>query len=525
MSKNIEFMEDGITWRAAEMHEQKVRETVLSLAEGRLSREEYTVIKENPVRTVVSAGGVVVKIYRIKKLIDRLRYIVVPSKARTEWKMATELSDAGVPSVEPVAFGEKRKGLFLKEAYFASVDLGDVEPLKTKVKNSAPPDRLCLAEKTAGLARALHSAGSYHRDLHCGNVVVSTKGEMYVVDLHRMSRGVGLAAIVRNLATLFGPAASPFNEEEARRGVECYCRLSGIDNPENIFARSSALAQDISEKHLASRTLRCMAESSRYTIDHIGPARVYHRRSLNMDDIARILKAHEAGKKEGAAVHDSRRSVATRIECKWMDDSPVLFVKEEKERGGLSFLSSLILGSRTRNAWLASSALEVRQIPTPEPLAFIRESRLGPGNIIVTRFVEKAVPLSEAALLGLSEKERGALVSGLAPVCGALHRFGIYHSDWSTKNFLVCSGEETAWRAYVVDSEAIGLRSRLTRDRIIKNLGQLNDVPGFTDAERATFCEIYQSSGGAELSDDDLRQVSEYTRCRVEARARKSAVE
>lgn len=500
-------------------------ETVVSLVEDRRPEGTYRVIKKNPVRTVLSADGLMVKIYRVRALADKLRYLIMPSKARTEWEMAAALNDAGVPTVEPVAFGEKKKGIFLREAYFASVDLGDVEPLKTKVKNSAPQDRLRLAEKAAGLARDLHSAGFYHRDLHCGNVVVSTKDDLYVVDLHRMSRGVGRAAIIRNLATLFGPAGSPFDEGEAGRGVECYCHLSGIDNPEEIFARSCALAEEISEKHLASRTLRCIAESSRYTISRIGSARVYHRRSVGADDITRILEAHEAGKKEGAAVHDSRRSIATRIECGWLDSSPVLFVKEEKKRGGLSSFSSLILGSRTRNAWLASSALEVRRIPTPEPLAFIRRSRLGAGNIIVTRFVENAVSLKEMALRELTEEERASLISGLAPVCGALHRFGIYHSDWSAKNFLVCPGEGTAWRTYVVDTEAIGLRLRLTGDRIIKNLGQLNDVPGFTDAERAIFREIYQSSGGADLSDGELREISEYTRRRVEARARKAAVE
>jgi tRNA A-37 threonylcarbamoyl transferase component Bud32 len=422
-----------------------------------------------------------------------------------------------------VTFSEKKRGPFLQEARFTSRDLGDVETLNVRVADASNEESIQLVGKAAELIKALHAADFYHRDLHCGNVVVSAENDLYVVDLHRMSRGVNRAAIVRNLATLFGPSCSPFSEDEARQGVEHYCELAGMDDPEEIFSLSSSLAEEITERHLASRTLRCMAESSRYTMSRLGSARVYHRRILSSDDVSRILEAHDAGK--DAAVHDSKRSIATRVECNWMDDSPVVFAKEEKGRGVRRALFSLLFGSRTKNAWLASSALEVRGVPTPEPLAFIERSLSGEGNIIVTRFVENAVPLDEMALRDLAGEDKQAIIAALAPVCGALHRFDIYHSDWSTKNFLICPIDGETWRACVVDSEAVRLRSRLTRDRVIKNLGQLNDVPGFSDDERAAFLEIYRTSGGADLSEDELRQVSGYTRRRVEARAKKAAAE
>ena len=126
----------------------------------------------------------------------------------------------------------------------------------------------------------------------------------------------------------------------------------------------------------------------------------------------------------------------------------------------------------------ARALLENRE----QALAFAEVSLSGPGNLIITRFLDDTVPLGDA-VGELSADQRRTVLASLGETAGRIHGARIYHSDWSTKNFLIYPEEGTAWRAYVVDTEAVRFRARLTGDRIIKNLGQLNDVPGFTDAK------------------------------------------
>lgn len=522
MSDDIEFTENGVTWRAVEAYRDKIREVIIPLIEGRKDESDYKLLKENPVRTVMSINGFVVKVYRVKKLTDKLRYMILSSKAGVEWEMAAALGEACIPSVTPVAYGEKRKGPFLEEAYFVSLDLGGVSPLKTKVAESDPQDRLRLAEAAAELAYNLHSKGFYHMDLHGGNVMVDAESHLHLVDLHRMSTRIGWRGKVRNLATLFGFTGGLFSDEEAKYGIECYCRLAGIDDPKNILSLSSAAAERIRKRHLASRSLRCIKESSRYTINRRGSTRIYHRRCLTADDVTRIGKIHDSQRQGGSSIRDSKRSVATRVECDWMENSPSVFVKEEKPGGFFSLLASFLSGSRTKHAWLASSALAVRGISTPEPLVFVETSRLGTGNLLVTRFVEDAVSIDQA-IEKLSADKKFDLISGIAALTAALHRFGIYHSDWSSKNFLVAknSAKSEKVRVYVIDTESVRPYKRLTRGRIIKNLGQLNDISGFTASERMRFYDIYGAVSGVVLTKKDLRKISEYTRQRVRKRRQK----
>jgi hypothetical protein len=210
-----------------------------------------------------------------------------------------------------------------------------------------------------------------------------------------------------------------------------------------------------------------------------------------------------------------------------MKDNPTVFVKEEKSRGVLRAILSFLIGSRTKRAWMAANALEVYKVPTPEPLAFVESALNGAGSLLITDFIENASTLKEIARAEPLSGKRAAAISAVAPVASGLHRAGVYHSDWSTKNFLLVPApgaeDECPLLAYLVDTEAVRPRHRLGLVRIIKNLGQLNDVPAFTLAERMRFYHLYRADGGGSLSHEGLRAVAAYTRRRIQKRGKKEA--
>jgi tRNA A-37 threonylcarbamoyl transferase component Bud32 len=243
-------------------------------------------------------------------------------------------------------------------------------------------------------------------------------------------------------------------------------------------------------------------------------------------DIARIRRAHEEGKGTSLQILDSPRSAATRIVCDWMPESIHVFVKEEKRARLARRLAALLLGNRTRKAWRAACSMGVRGIPTPEALAFVEKSRWGGGNLLITRFVADAVSLSVFASSKPVPADRKAVAEAAAATAGSLHRWGLYHCDWSAKNFLVAREPgDRHFSVLVADAEALEGRSSLTRARIIKNLGQLNDVGGFTNGDRMRFYRFYVRSCGAELSKKEMRAVVAFTMKRAARRFSGSGVQ
>ena len=113
-------------------------------------------LKEKPVRSVVVAGGLVIKTYRIKGLIERLKYMFVSSKAMAEWHAAQLLNEAGISTIVPVAFGEKREGGLLEIAYFAAVEIEDAGALRDRASRCPAEEELGLARAAAELAHTLH---------------------------------------------------------------------------------------------------------------------------------------------------------------------------------------------------------------------------------------------------------------------------------------------------------------------------------------------------------------------------------
>ncbi len=528
MADYTEIVENGVTWRVADRYLEKVKNVVIPVSRGQTDDLPCTVIKENMVRTVLSVGHLVIKTYRIRGVAESMKYFVIPSKAETEWEMSRVLAKAGLDSVEAVAFGERKRGGLLDEAYFACIHLGDVKTLAERLDGAEPDKRKRLAEAAAELVHALHAAGVYHRDLHAGNVLVTSAGKLHVIDLHRVSKRIGTSGRYANLAKLFGPSGTCFDEEEARRGVDHYCKLVGSNNVRRVFLRVAALAEKIHKRHLKSRSVRCIKESSRFTIDRRPGFRIYRKRSLSAEDVQRIVNMHRAGEVVAPRVHDSSSSFATRVECLWKEDSPAVFVKEEKSRGAFRAILSCFTGSRTRRAWLAANALEVNRVPTPEPLAFVESALSGAGSLLITDFIENASTLKEVARAQPLSETRAAVVSAVAPIASALHRADVYHSDWSAKNFLLVpapgsEGDNGPFLAYLVDTEAVRPHRRLGLVRIVKNLGQLNDVPTFTRAERMRFYHLYRADGGGSLSHEELRAVAAYTGRRIQKRMRKEA--
>lgn len=155
---------------------------------------------ENRSRTVV------IKEFRTEG-IDRLKSAVLPSKALKAWRGAGALYVKGLETPCPVAFLEKRKGLFVEQNFFISEMIEDVEEIRHLFLHLVSDKWEGLLTQLADYLTRCHSEGIHHRDISDGNILVKVVGDnytFYLIDTNRikLKREIGVLRRVKSLIRL-----------------------------------------------------------------------------------------------------------------------------------------------------------------------------------------------------------------------------------------------------------------------------------------------------------------------------------
>ncbi|MFW5722571.1 MAG: lipopolysaccharide kinase InaA family protein, partial [Desulfohalobiaceae bacterium] len=175
-------------------------------------------VKSSNARTVIRAplpGAVLyVKRYHVRGLHERLKYLVVPSRAKAEWDAARAMSARGLPTVTALMMGEGRRCGVLGSACLAMLEIPggmDFVPyLLHHFRGDTPESeggRRRLLTRLAALVRDFHDKGFSHQDLHSGNILVTGEPgscSIHLIDLHKVKVGRRVSKRVRrkNLAKL-----------------------------------------------------------------------------------------------------------------------------------------------------------------------------------------------------------------------------------------------------------------------------------------------------------------------------------
>jgi serine/threonine protein kinase len=143
--------------------------------------------------------------------VNRLKSLFLPGKAFKSWQGACALVERGIETPPPVAYLEKRKGLFLEQSFFLAERIDGVQEIRLLFRTLPPSE---LRRLLAALSRHIsfcHKKGILHRDLSDGNILVRRKesGELifYLLDTNRISvkRRIGLPGRIKNLIRLGVP--------------------------------------------------------------------------------------------------------------------------------------------------------------------------------------------------------------------------------------------------------------------------------------------------------------------------------
>jgi tRNA A-37 threonylcarbamoyl transferase component Bud32 len=456
------------------------------------------VIKESRLRwaaifSLPEGERVFIKRDKTQGWAEALKFILLPSKARKEWLIATRLQKKNLPVPKPLGWIERGRWGLVKDSWYLSEALGgggsliDILPLKREV----PIGPL------AKMVRVFHDAGLFHKDLHGGNLLWDGES-FFLTDLHRAEilRSLSLDQRLRNLSQLFHSLRSQWGKEDYIRFLDAYFAGDSLDSrkKETLFQRVLSLMDQLQKRWQKSRTKRCLQESTEFTIKKEEGITAYLRRDFPLDQLKEVLQKHAVLIRENPA-RLLKQAPETNVSL--LDTGyGKICVKQFRYPHRMDRLKENFRNSKGLKAWIAGNGLKIRGIPSPKVMAFV-EIRNGFGlkeSFLLMEALEKGQELDRYLIKGFGSFERKRIfVRDFARWFSRFHQMDVYHGDMKTCNVLV-SEEGEGWRFYLLDLEDVRLDQPVDGKRLFKNFLQLNtSTPrSITYPDRIRFYREYQ---------------------------------
>lgn len=227
--------EDNIMWQyIEESHRELLRRNGLCQFHDFMTYQGGKILKQLPYRMILkielpSAEGT--KIFFLKRhkgplrIGDTIRALLSGfsmSWGRKEWEVIYAFQALGIPTLSPVAAGEK-VSWFRQESFLMSEELKGFQSLELFLRShfTMPLSREMIKEKRAviqelaRIIRTIHKAGFNHRDLYCCHIFIKHDREgqrdWRVLDLQRVDRRRWFRSrwVIKDLAALNYSAPSP----------------------------------------------------------------------------------------------------------------------------------------------------------------------------------------------------------------------------------------------------------------------------------------------------------------------------
>jgi len=363
------------------------------------------VVKRTRLRDVLRlplAGGTMAFMKRDRR--DRGRWH--RSNAAREYENLRRVRAAGIPAVEPLALAERRIG-GRRDARLVTRAAPGAVALAERLREIDAAAAQALLGRAAALARRLHDARFWHRDLHAGNLLLCDD-ELLLVDLSKLRRlplAPPLALRARDLVGLvndgrLGRFAHP------RWLAEAYA-AAAPDGPD--VDRLASLAECASVRaarvRLRSRERRCVVASTGFRSERRGALRILRRADVTVS--AALAAAESARPDEWVLVREVAGGPPpgpapdpfARGQGAPESGAPALAPAGLRLfAGGLGVVGPVLLSHPGLRAWRLAHALLLRGVDTPAPLALVETRRLGwvSRSVLITRPADDALDLASA---------------------------------------------------------------------------------------------------------------------------------
>jgi tRNA A-37 threonylcarbamoyl transferase component Bud32 len=449
-----------------------------------LNYHPQKILKDSSVRTVSIVAEpqreLFIKRYKIRGITEKIKYFLIPSKARREWVIARHALSKGILTPLPLAMAERRMRGFLEDAFLITQAIVPSTPLIELIPAGRDDDLLFRA---ATLLKQAHEAGLFHQDLHAGNILVGHKEKkLYVIDLHRsiFLRSVSKQRRMWNLAQFFYSLKGFLSARTKKALLKRYDKGKNLFNEgfEEGLKKIERLEERIYRRHMQSRTKRCLKDSGGFYVVKRDRWKIRARRDWKPEELFAAAKAHHdivTESKEGL-IKDDRRTAITLFYYK----GTRICVKEYRYGGVRRRLKEVFRRSKACRGWVMGNGLVVRGVAGIIPRALLEHRSWGclreaflimespPGYEELDRYMVKTFGATHH-----NRTKKSTFIKALTRFMADLYLRNIVHTDLKTCNIMVRE-ERTGWRFGLVDMDDVQLDKKIHERRFLKALIQLH---------------------------------------------------
>ncbi len=470
--------------------------------------------------TVRTSRAFYIKHFLVPDWRTRLRQWLRRSKGRNEARRARYLDDLRVPTIVPLAVGERRRFGFVMDNYLLTEEVDGASPLdrflETVLPTMSEPRqrrvRLGLVDRLAELIAHLHDRGVLHQDFHQGNLMVrldeGDQVRLTLIDLDALrfrDRPVVDAEAVRNLSLLHHAFWMQSRRAERLRflqGYEAHRSSSGLGR-RALARRVERVTRAWAERLWVRWGRRAVGTNKYFEQIEVNTHCASISRTVSRSAIADLLR-DPAGwlvgslSDPGRVLKTSRTTTVFEASLDRGGQITPVIVKWFHHKKPLERLLDRVRPSRALRAWLGGQHMASRAVPTPENLAWVR---LGPRvagpltpvgrrprrgeQILITRKAEPAVTLDDY-LRGLARRDEGPttrlqrrrVIRSLARLIRTLHERSLCHRDLKFANILIAEPPaaedvDPEYALSLIDLVGLEVAHPLPESRRVQNLARL----------------------------------------------------
>ncbi|HLD30001.1 MAG TPA: lipopolysaccharide kinase InaA family protein, partial [bacterium] len=410
---------------------------------------DHEVVKASRLRwaalwTLPNGKKVFLKRDRTKDWIESLKFLVLPSRGRTEWWIAFQSQKRNLTIPKPLGWMEKVRRGMVKESFYLSEAVGSGDSLMDLVLSGTA----FSFEGLVKTVRKIHDAGLLHRDFHSGNFLLD-EDSFYLTDLHRarIVQSLSLKQRLWSLAHLFHSLRSCWGEEKRAAFLMRYFE----GEPRRLKKKEAFLEtirrgmDRLQKRHWKSRTKRCQKESTDFSVKREGTTAYYHRREFPLDQIKRVLEKHlRMVTERPSALAKNGPEVAVSL---FDDEGKRFCVKQFRYPRFRDELKEYFRRSKGLKSWIAGNGLRARGVPSLLPIALAERKGLlrGRESFFVMEALKTGREMDRYLSGGLGHFKRKRLfIRAFAQWLSNFHKTGLYHKDMKTCNLYISENGE-AW--------------------------------------------------------------------------------
>ena len=345
-----------------------------------------------------------------------------------------QLQKRTLNSAAPLFYGRAEDGRW---AVVIRKIVNSTTALKVLTKTTEKHKKLQLLTQVCRELAKQHSKGVVQKDLHLGNFM-QAEDQIYILDPGQMQffpHPVSRKKSISQLALLMC-CLPPGDSTSAEALCEEYFKTRGWDfkpSDKNLLERKMTLHRKRGIRHGLKKCLRTSKRCLR--IKAGGFLAVFDRGFSQETDPVDLIRHIDTRMDAGQILKNGNTCYVSRITCNGAD----IVVKRYNHKGMIHSLRHTIKRSRARRGWLHAHHLGMREIPTPQPLAFIerRKGWLIWNSYLVTRFTEGPSLYHFLRDERIAPEQRASTTQQVKNLLDQLAKYRITHGDLKHTNILI----------------------------------------------------------------------------------------